>query len=186
LMPESRKMTTDASARGLASKEGEMGRKTFASRDHNSSVFSASAAPEHRPTRVVNIKQEAPSLPASTKNEATQQAYNAMNAASDAGATGRANNRKHQNSSNIFSANSENVGGNISRPATASYNKNASSIFGGGAFADDAAKSRPTSAALPTPSLNVSGPAFSAGGGGGMASARASAQAALRGNGGLW
>lgn len=185
-MPESRKMATDASARGLSSKEGEMGRKTFSSRDHTSTVFSSTAAPEHRPTRVVNIKQEAPSLPASNKNEATQQAYNAMNAASDAGAEGRANNRKHQTSSSIFSSNTENVGCNISRPTTASYNKNASSVFGGGAFADDAAKSRPTSAARPAPALNVSGPAFAAGGGGGMASARASAQAALRGNGGLW
>jgi hypothetical protein len=135
---------------------------------------------------VCNIKHEAPALPASIKSEATEQAYKAMSVVSDIAQSQRVNNRKHATSSSIFSANTENQSSNNSRPSTAT-SKTASNIFGGGAFADDAAKSRPVSSAGARPALNLSGPALPAGcGGGGMASARATSQAALRGNGSLW
>lgn len=182
-MPESRKMNLDASSREVATKDGNSGRMAFANRDHASSVFSSTALPEHRSARVCHIVHEAPSLPTSVKSEATAQAYKAMNANSDVSQTQRTTNRMHQNSSSIFSGNSENFGGNLSRPTTASSNKTTSNIFGGGTFAEDAGK-RPASAAGLRPALNMS--SVPAGGGGGMDSARASSQAALRGNGGLW
>jgi hypothetical protein len=115
-MPESRKMNKDLSKANAASTESEMGRKTFASRDHASTVFSSSAAPEHKPSRVCNIQQERIAVPASIKSEATAQAYNAMNAISDASQSQRHQNRNAMNSSSIFSSNSENVGGNMMRP----------------------------------------------------------------------
>mmetsp|Transcript_50681 Transcript_50681/g.74309 ORF Transcript_50681/g.74309 Transcript_50681/m.74309 type:complete len:317 (-) Transcript_50681:302-1252(-) len=184
-MPESRKMNLDASSRAVATKDGDSGRKAFSDRDHTSSVFSSSAAPEHRSARVCHIKYEAPSLPASIMSEATAQAYKAMNASSDVSQTQRTTNRMHQNSSSIFSGNSENVGGNFVRPTTASSIKTAGNIFAGGAFANDASSSRPATSAASRPALNLSSMAAGSGGGG-MASARASSQAALRGNGGLW
>lgn len=202
-MPESRKMNKDLSKANAASTESEMGRKTFASRDHASTVFSSSAAPEHKPSRVCNIQQERIAVPASIKSEATAQAYNAMNAISDASQSQRHQNRNAMNSSSIFSSNSENVGGNMMRPGTASSSKptttttGGNNIFGGGAFAADAAKlrtadihSRPTSACSKSssfgvvPRVNIT--AASAGGEGGMLSARDRTQAALRGSGGLW
>jgi len=180
-MPESTKLKKDVSSCSKATQEGESGRKINTARDHASNVFSASTAPEHRPARVCNIQQEAPKLPVTVKSEATEKAYKAMNAASDMAQSQRMNNRRQNTASSIFS-NGENVDANQSRPSTAA-SKTASNIFGGGAFADDAVKSR---APRPAPALNVSAPTVAAGGGGGMASARASAQAALRGSGGLW
>ena len=182
-MPESRKMKF-APSHSESGKESETGRKNFASRDHNSNVFSAEDAPKHRSTRVCNIKQEPSNLPASVKSEAEMKAYAAMTSNSDASQAQRANNSKRMQASSVFSADSENVSSNLSRPTTASSNKTASSIFSGGAFAEDAAKT----ANRARPALNLSGPVSAAGSGagGGFPSARASAQAALRGNGGLW
>ena len=78
----------------------------------------------------------------------------------------------------------ENASGNVPRPTTASAaTKNASNIFGGGAFADDAARSR-SAASSRAPTANVARAA--AGGGGPMPSARAMAQAQQRGSGSLW
>lgn len=170
-------------AHGDIGNESETGRKTFASRDHASTVFSAEDAPKQRAMRAPG-KQEAATLPPSLKSAAEAKAYQAMNSSSDVSQAQRANNRKHMQASNIFSSDPENISSNLSRPTTASSNKTASSIFSGGAFADDAAKSTTSN----RPALNVSGPSLAAGagGGGGLPSARASAQAALRGNGGLW
>jgi len=181
-MPESRKMNVSAQAHGESGKQSEIGRKTFASRDHASTVFSGEDAPKQRALRAPG-KQEAATLPPSVKSEAEAKVYQAMTSSSDVSQVQRANNRKHMHASSIFSSDPENVSSNLSRPTTASSNKTASSIFSGGAFADDAAKSTQSS----RPALNVSGATLAAGaGGGGLPSARASAQAALRGNGGLW
>jgi hypothetical protein len=184
-MPESRKMNVDKASCSAMSKDCEGTRKMISSRDHTSSVFSSGAAPEHRPSRVCNIKHEAKTLPSSTINESTAKTYKAMNDQTDVSQMERANNRRHNNTSTIFNSNSENMGGNISRPTTASSQKTASNIFGGGAFADDAAKSRPTSAASRRP-INISQAVAAGSGGGGLASARDTAQAALRGSGSLW
>lgn len=181
-MPESTKLRKDMSSCSKATEEGDSCRKINTARDHASNVFSMSGAPEHRPARVCNIQQEAPTLPVTVKSAATEKAYQAMNAASDMAQSQRINNRRQNNASTIFS-NGENLDVNHSRPSTAS-SKTASNIFRGGAFADDAAKCG--GRGISRPALNVSAPTVSAGGGGDLPSARAHAQAALRGNGGLW
>jgi len=156
--------------------EADTGRKASYTKNHSSSVFSSSI--ENRPLKAINAKnnQTGPSM----KDGAAAKLASEGRIASDDAENARRHLQARQGRSSVFSSSSssdpqpqhQQGGGKMcaSRPS--------SSIFGGGAWADDARK-----LAAPRPSA---APAAPPAGFGDNSTARCRRDAGLRGSGGLW
>mmetsp|Transcript_5110 Transcript_5110/g.18348 ORF Transcript_5110/g.18348 Transcript_5110/m.18348 type:complete len:309 (+) Transcript_5110:215-1141(+) len=168
----------DTAALNQTHEQSDMQRKKISQRDHSSTVFSSGGdSMEHRPLRVMNIKAEKPQAPQKQQTAAEIKLNAELNALSQGSENQRRMNATKQHNSSIFSSDGDSKP--LSRPAT-SGGRSSNNIFSGGAYAEDAAKTRTLTRDVPAISTACMT------GGGGMESARARRDQALRGSGSLW
>uniref|UniRef100_A0A7S0EC16 Uncharacterized protein n=1 Tax=Hanusia phi TaxID=3032 RepID=A0A7S0EC16_9CRYP len=167
----------DTAALNQTHEQSDTQRKKISQRDHSSTVFSSGDAMEHRPLRVMNIKADKPQPPQKQQSAAEIKFNAELNALSQGSENQRRMNATKQHNSSIFASDGDSKP--LSRPAT-SGGRVSSNIFSGGAYAEDAAKTRTVTRDVPTLATSC----VSAGGG--MESARARRDQALRGSGSLW